>query len=77
LYAATPAAHATVFPGIGTLYIDRASSLSIPMGTIGANGVAEISFPSPATPGTTWYFQGMTTGPRHLTQDWVQMTVLP
>ena len=77
LFAPAAAAHPTVFPGIGTLYIDRGSSQSISMGTVDANGVATVSYSSPYTPGATWYFQGFMTSPRALTHDWVQMTILP
>jgi hypothetical protein len=76
LFSPQAAAQPTLFPGVGTLYLDRPSTQSISMGTVGPNGLAQASFAVPTSIGTTWYFQGFSTAPRMLTNDWVRMTVM-
>lgn len=76
LYSPLAASQPSVFPGIGTLYLDRPSTQSLSMGTVGPNGVAQVSFPVPTSIGTTWYFQGFASAPRALSHDWVRMTVM-
>jgi hypothetical protein len=77
LYAPNAASQPTVFPGVGTLYLDRPTTLSQPLGTVGLNGLAQSSFALPSTVGTTWYFQGFSTAPRTLSDDWLAVTLLP
>jgi hypothetical protein len=67
-------------PGLGTLYIDRETMTILPMGVIPASGVASLGLPLPNNPaliGRSFYFQGMTSVPRLLTETWIKMTVLP
>jgi hypothetical protein len=77
LYSAAAANPPTVFPGVGMLYLDRFSVHSVTMGNLDATGTATATFPVTGNPGSTQYFQGFTTSPRALTQDWVKVTVLP
>jgi hypothetical protein len=77
LYAPHAAAQPTLFPGIGTLFLDRPSTLSQSMGIVGPNGLAQTSFALPSLVGSTWYFQGFSTAPRTLSHDWLAVTLLP
>jgi hypothetical protein len=58
------------------LYLDRPTTQSVSMETVGPNGVARESFAVPASIGTTWYFQGFCTAPLVLSHDWVRMAVM-
>lgn len=75
------AAHTpTFFPGIGTLYLKRDSINVLSMGTTSATGAAHFNFDLSADPGdigVTLYFQGYVSTPRALTQDWINLTILP
>lgn len=80
LWSDAPAQTPFEFPNIGTLYLRRTSLNAVPMTPVGADGRAMIEFPLPTTPGTigqTLYFQGFLSNPRHLTNDWIALTVLP
>jgi hypothetical protein len=77
LYSSAAATPPVFYPGIGTLYIDRVSAHSLAMGTLDGTGVGQVGFGVPSLVGSTWYFQGFTTQPRHLTQNWVKMTIFP
>jgi hypothetical protein len=76
LFSPNAAAQPALFPGVGTLYLDRPTTQSLSMGTVGPNGFAQTSFAVPTTIGATWYFQGFCTAPRTLSHDWVRMTVM-
>jgi hypothetical protein len=70
----------TVFPNIGTLYIQRSTLLFFPLGNTGPAGLCTGTFTLPNNPntiGTSYYFQGLTAGPRKLTNDWIKVTILP
>lgn len=74
--AATPIA---AFNG-SLLYLDRDRLEFFPMGIVGPGGSADAPFaiaPQPNLVGVTLYFQGMTLAPRALTDDWLQVTILP
>jgi hypothetical protein len=64
----------------GLLHLDRDRTDVFPMGLVSQTGCAAQPFSIPAAPnlaGVTLYFQGLTTGPRALTHDWLQVTILP
>ena len=68
------------FPGVGTLYIDRATMVLVPMGPIPGSGVTAFQFTLPGGPGaigTSKYLQGLALQPRTLTADWRKLTILP
>jgi hypothetical protein len=70
----------TTFPGVGTLYIDRATLKFLPWVLTPASGIATRSFTVPSGPGvvgSSLWFQGFSVGPRQLTNDWIKMTILP
>jgi hypothetical protein len=74
--AATP----QPFGGMGILYLDP-STLSV-AGNGSANGAGVVNLPlnlpnAPTMIGSSLYYQGLIIHPRHLTQDWVRVTVLP
>lgn len=81
LIASSLASEPRTIPGIGTLFLSKdememlaESALCLP------DGSAEISFTLPegaAIVGTTLYMQGVGQRPRELTDDTVQMTILP
>jgi WD40 repeat protein len=74
------AANPFTYPGIGTLYIDRATLTIGPLGTIPAGGVVSMALTLPANPallGQPLYYQGLEALPRRLTSDWVKATLLP
>jgi WD40 repeat protein len=77
LYSPFPAANPTYFNGIGTLYLDRMTVQSFPMGLVGGNGYASLPFPVPGLIGQKSYFQGMVSSPRTLSNDWIELTILP
>lgn len=80
LVAPAPALVPFNFPAYGTLYLQRTTMFMIPIGYTGATGSAGYLYQIPNDPGligTTLCFQGLTTSPRRLTRNWVQMTVLP
>ena len=89
---ATPGAHAWLLrsfalaptpidlPGIGTLHLDPASISSASMGIVPASGVATHATTASTVPGMigrTLWFQGITAGPRRLSTDFVQLTIVP
>ncbi len=60
--------------------LDAATIASTPMGIVPASGVATYSTVATTIPGMigrTLFFQGVTTRPRTLTHDFVQLTILP
>jgi hypothetical protein len=64
----------------GLLYLDRDRLNFFPMGTVGLGGSADAPYTIAAAPGlvgATLYFQGLTLGPRALTEDWLPITILP
>ncbi len=70
----------TTYPGIGTLYIDRATMTSTPAGVVPPSGIATKSLligTSPSLVGVPLYFQGFSVSPRQLSNDWIKMTILP
>jgi hypothetical protein len=74
--AATP----QIFPGVGTLYLDRPKTKLAATGFANANGVFETSLVIPmdaSLVGRTFYFQGYGMTPDALGQDYVSVTVLP
>lgn len=68
------------FPGVGTLHLDPGSLSRTPMGIVPPSGVATHSTIATTFPGmigrTLWY-QGFTTNPRALSNDFVQLTIVP
>lgn len=80
LRASALAAIPQSWPDVGTLYLERPKTKTVASGVAASNGVFETSMtvPQDATlVGRTFYFQGYTTSPAHLTHDWVSVTVLP
>lgn len=77
LRAPAAAAVPQLFPGVGTLYLQRATMQAVDSGSANASGMLTSVVTVPASPGTTYYFQGFSTTPRKLSTDWVQMTVVP
>ena len=77
LRSPNPAVPPTPFPGIGTLYLDRATTTSSPMGVVGGNGEASCALTLPSTVGAKVYFQGFSATPRELSESWLEVTVLP
>lgn len=69
-----------LFPGVGTLFIQRSTMLFLPLGTTDNSGLASGTLALGSNPlliGTSLFFQGMTLQPRRLTNDWVKVTILP
>lgn len=80
MWSTASAATPSVFAGIGTLYLDRASLHFVTMPNTDATGTTNVDFVLPsgtAQIGTTLYFQGLFNNPRRLTTDWVRVTILP
>lgn len=79
--APRPAGVPYVFAGIGgSLYVDRLTMTTRPIGTTDAAGWLAYDFEIPTNPlvvGTTQCFQGFTLVPRAFTRDWVRFVVLP
>jgi hypothetical protein len=72
--------HVSVFPNVGTLYLDRSYVHSVGVGHIDASGVASVGLgmpPGGAAIGTTSYYQAMSLSPRRLSQTWLRVTVVP
>jgi len=72
--------HASVFPGIGTLYLDRMLAHSVGVGHIDASGVASVGLNLPsssASIGTTNFYQALCLSPRRLSETWVRVTIVP
>lgn len=70
----------TVFPQMGSLYLPRSNMTITPGGMADATGVAhvDITIPNDASlVGRDVFYQAFRANPRRLTQDWVQMTILP
>jgi hypothetical protein len=68
------------YPGIGFLFIDRATMTFHSLGTTDPSGHATGNFTLPSAAGflgTSMYFQGMVFHPRKLTRDWVKTTIVP
>ena len=67
-------------PGAGTLQLDPSTLTSRSIGVVPPSGVATYSTAADTLPGMigrTLWFQGLTSGPRHLTAGFVQLTILP
>jgi len=80
LVAPMPAVTPFTWGNVGTLYLNRHTMYSLPMGMTGPHGYASGTFQISALPGvvgTTLCFQGLATSPRRLTQSWVRLTVVP
>jgi WD40 repeat protein len=71
----------TQVPGFGgSLHLDRLTMTTRYMGVTDAAGMVSWDYDlgtNPLLVGTTWFFQGLTLGPRQFTEDWLQFTVLP
>lgn len=69
-----------VIPGVGTLRLDAGSLTMTPLGVVPGSGIASHSTIATTFPGmigrTLWY-QGFTTNPRTLSNDFVQLTIVP
>jgi hypothetical protein len=80
LMASQPAATATTFGEVGTLYLNRGSGSNFTlrsMSGVDAHGMASLNFqiPSSLTAGQTLYFQGYSSTPRRLSDNWIPLTV--
>ena len=67
-------------PGVGTLHLDPATLSSASIGLVPPSGVASYTTTVDSDPGMigrTFYYQGLTSSPRTLTRDFVQLTILP
>lgn len=67
-------------PGAGTLVLGRSLLESTDLGIVPPSGVATHSVAlanDPSLVGRTTWYQGLTTGPRRLSSDWIQLTILP
>ncbi len=76
LAAATP----QVFPGIGTLRLQRTTTTAVAVPATNGAGWTQANHVLPAGAsevGRTYYFQGLFTTPRRLTADWARVTILP
>lgn len=65
---------------VGTLHLDPATLTSVSMGSVSRSGVATYTTTAGLVSGMigrTLWFQGFTSGPRRLTTDFVQLTILP
>lgn len=74
------AANPLEISGAGTLVLGRTLLESTDLGIVPPSGVATHSLAlanDPALVGRTTWYQGLTTFPRRLSRDWVQLTVLP
>lgn len=74
--ASTP----TLFPGVGSLFLDSNQFSSSPMGIVGNDDSISSDLLIPnnvALIGSTLYFQGFASTPRELSDSWVTMTVVP
>lgn len=70
----------TAFPQMGSLYLPRTAMTISPAGSADATGHAQFDVAIPQSAnliGQDVFYQGFRTNPRRLTQDWVQMTILP
>ena len=68
------------FPSAGTLYLNRIVMYSLPIGSTDGLGSLQYDFQltnDPSAIGSALCFQGFSTYPRHLTNSWVQLTILP
>ena len=66
--------------GVGTLRLDPATMTRVSMGVVPPSGVAThatVVSGDPTDVGRTFWFQGLTSGPRRLTDDFLQLTLVP
>lgn len=78
--APRPSAPTQVLGIGGLLYLDRVTMTTRYMGVTDPTGRVDWDYDigtNPLLVGTTWFFQGLTLGPRQFTADWLQYTVLP
>ena len=69
-----------LFPGMGTLYLERNAVQVLPPQAAGADGIVRrtLDLPAGAMPvGTTFYVQAFRLAPRQLGRDYETLTVLP
>lgn len=69
-----------LFPGMGTLYLERSTVQVLPPQTAGPDGIVRrtLDLPVGAMPvGTTFYVQAFRLAPRQLGRDYETLTVLP
>ena len=67
-------------PGVGRLHLDPASLTASPRGGVAPSGPATLAVTVEhlsGMVGRTLFYQGLTTGPRALTRDGVQITIVP
>ena len=66
--------------GVGTLVLGRSLLETSSLGVVSLSGIATHDLAlanDPALVGRTTWYQGLTTGPRTLSRDWIQLTILP
>jgi len=69
-----------VVPGVGALRLDPGSLTMTPLGIVPGSGVtihSTIATTVPGMIGQTLWYQGLTTNPRTLSSDFVQLTIVP
>ena len=69
-----------LLPGVGTLVLGPSLLQTDEIGVVPPSGAGTHAVPianDPTLVGRTTYHQVLTVGPRHLSEDWVQLTVLP
>ena len=68
----------TVFGSIGTLYLNRSRLDVLPLGALNNSGQMVTPFQVQGVQaGATLYFQALAVGPRKLTENYIELTVLP
>lgn len=80
LSAALPQSPPAMFPGIGTLYVNRPTLVFTGLGSTDGNGQLTAGYPianNPALIGTDQYLQVLFLSPRVLSNDWLKVTALP
>ncbi|MCY2960759.1 MAG: hypothetical protein NTY35_11385 [Planctomycetota bacterium] len=80
LWSRGQAAGPCVFNGIGSLHLRRLDMVTVPIGNSDGGGSALTTFTLPSgvnQVGQSLYFQGYFAAPRHLTNDWARVTILP
>lgn len=80
LSSASLASSPETFPGVGTLFLRRIDLSFLPMGNANAAGIATLAQTIPndlALLGSSLYYQGYSSAPRRLGEDWVKVTLLP
>ena len=68
------------YAGVGALFLDPTHMSVAGVAHAGADGIARLTVTVPGGStmlGTSFYYQGLSTSPRRLSQDWVDLTILP